>query len=150
LLYWPYEDARFGQGWVHFSVTNGVDWRVGTDPAARIFHIHAMAEHDGRLVASTGAWRGGIQISDDAGASWREVYDHPTPDRVVSRVVDLLPAAGTLFAHLTQRDETRPLRLNGATVTDIPGWPRGRSIDGLAAFGGQAYAIVAEADGKAM
>ncbi len=150
LLYWPFEDPRFSQGWGHFQVTDGTGWRFGTVPTAQIFHIHALAERGDRLLAASSAWRAGLQASGDGGITWEEIYDHPTAARRVSRIVELVALADQLFAHLSQRGETRLLRLQGNDVSEVPGWPRGQLILGLTAFGGAVYGLVREAEGTAL
>jgi hypothetical protein len=149
-LYWPFEDARFSVGWGHFLVTDGATWRLGTVPTARIFHVHAMAAAGGRLVAATSAWRAGLQVSDDGGLGWREIYDHPTADRRVSRIVELAALGDDVFGYLINRGRRRLLRLDGAAVTEAPGWPEDRAIFGLASAGGWLYGLVREADGVAV
>jgi hypothetical protein len=148
-LYWPFEDDRFSLGWGMFSATDGKNWRNGTIPTAQIFHVHAMARlSDGRLLAATSAWRGGLQASSDNGKTWHRIYDHPTPHRRVSRIVDLAAAGERAFASLTGPDERTLLTIVGDEVRDTPGWPGGRTIRGLAAFRGAAYALVG--DGRAL
>lgn len=150
LLYWPWEDSRFSLGWGHFSVTDGVRWRFGTIPTAQIFHTHAMASVGGRLLAATSAWRAGLQESADGGVTWRQVYDHPTPTRRVSRIVELATVGERVFGTLIDRGRPRVLRLEGDAVADLPGWPRDRPVLGLAGFQGRLYGLVAEPDGVAV
>jgi hypothetical protein len=162
LLYWPFEDSRFSLGWGHFLVTDGRRWRWGTIPTAQIFHTHAMAEAGGRLVAATSAWRAGLQVSADGGASWRAIYDHPTPERRVSRIVSLATLGATLgttpgatlgarvFGVLRTRDKRRLLRLDGERVQEVPGWPRERPVLGLAAFQGWLWGLVREPEGVSL
>ena len=89
LLYWPLEDGRLSLGWGHYAVTDGRAWQSGTLTGASIFHVHAMSDFQDGLLAATSAWRAGLQRSGDGGATWRVLYDHPTPDRRVSRIVTL-------------------------------------------------------------
>ena len=146
-LIWPFEDSRASLGWGHFMATDGRDWRFGTIPTARIFHVHALAQSAGRLVAATSAWRAGLQVSDDDGLTWRQVYDHPTPEGRVSRIVDLIALGDRVLASLVLRDERRVLRLAGVVVEDLPGWPANGRLRGWAVFEGRVYALVAEAGG---
>jgi hypothetical protein len=149
-LYWPYEDSRFSLGWGAFQVTDGVRWQSGTIPTARIFHTHALVQAGGRLVAATSAWRAGFQVSTDGGGTWRQVYDHPTPERQVSRMVTVEALGPRVFGVLLHRDKRRLLLLDGERVAEVPGWPKDRPVLGLAPFRGGLYGAVQEADGVAI
>ncbi len=149
-LFLPYEDARFSLGWGHFLVTDGERWELGTIPNGQIFHTHAMAELGGRLVAATSAWRAGLQVSEDGGLTWTQVYDHPTPDRRVSRIVELAVIGDLMLGYLIQGQERRLLRFDGAAVSGVPGWPDGNAVLGLTVRDGVAFAAVREADGDAI
>lgn len=142
LLYWPFEDARFSVGVGHFMVTDGADWRLGTIPTARIFHTHAMAAIDDLLVAATSAWRAGLQVSNDRGATWRQAYDHPTPDGEVTRIVKLAALEDRVFGYLIGRGRQRLLLFDRRRVTQAPDWPRDRPVLGLARLGDQVYGAV--------
>jgi hypothetical protein len=89
-----------------------------------------------------------LQASSDGGNTWRRLYDHPTPQRRVSRIVDLVAAGERAFASLTGPGERTLLTVVGDEVRDTPGWPNGRTIRGLAAFRGAAYVLVG--DGRAL
>lgn len=149
-LFLPFEDSRFSLGWGHFLVTDGVRWELGTIPNGQIFHTHVMTAIGDRLVAATSAWRAGLQVSDDGGVTWTQIYDHPTPERRVSRIVDLAVAGDLVFGSLIQGNTRRLLRFDGADVAEVPGWPEDRPIRGLASHDGAVYAIVREADGSAI
>ena len=150
LLYWPFEDARSSLGFGHFMVTDDTSWRLGTIPTARTFHTHAMAAPDGHLIAATSAWRAGYQRSDDQGLTWREVYDHPTPERRVTRIVRLATLHDLLFGALVSRDDPGLVLLEDGQVSKVPGWPHQRPIAGLVAFGDAVYGLVREAGGNAI
>ena len=150
LLYWPSEDSRWSIGWGDFRVTNGEAWAGGTIPTAQIFHIHAMTALDGRLIAASSAWRGGIQISDDRGATWRELYDHATPPRRVSRIISLASTSQRAYGYLLDRGERRLLAIDRDRVTEVPGWPQDRPIYGMAGIGHWLYALVRETSGVAI
>jgi hypothetical protein len=149
LLYWPFEDARASLGVGHFMVTDGERWRLGTIPSAQIFHTHAMVASDRGLIAATSAWRAGLQLSLDRGRSWRQVYDHPTPERRVTRIVRLAALGDLTFGYVIGNGQMR-LLLDGARVTEVPGWPADQAIVGLSAFAGHLYGIVLEARGAAV
>ena len=154
LLYWPFEDSRVSLGWGHFMVTNGRDWRYGAIPTALSFHTHAMAAAGGRLVAATSAWRAGLQASDDAGSTWREVYDHPTANRRLSRIYEMAALGQVLFAPIVDRSSDPPtrrlLQLAGGGVGEVPDWPAQRIVLGMAPFDGWLYAAVRQDDGAAI
>ena len=150
LLYWPFEDARSSMGFGHFMVTDGTRWRLGTIPTAQTFHTHAMAAPDGHLIAATSAWRAGFQRSDDQGLTWRQVYDHPTPERRVTRIVRLAALDDLLFGALVSRDDPGLVLLADGRVSKVPGWPHARPIAGLVAFEGAIYGLVREAGGTAI
>lgn len=151
LLYWPFEDARASLGVGHFAVTDGAHWQLGTIPTARIFHTHAMAATaGGTLIAATSAWRAGLQASEDHGATWREVYNHPTPEGRVTRIVRLVSLGSQVFGQVIGNDQARLLRLDGAGIDEVPGWPRDRRLLGLTGFHDHVYGVVAEAEGAAL
>lgn len=143
LLYWPFEDPRFSAGRGEYMVTNGRDWQWRALPAARAFHLHAMASLGGRLFAATSAWRAGLQRSGDRGTSWEVLYDHPTEDGTVSRITTLAALDGMLYAGLTAwaQPGIKLLRLDGDSLTTLPGWPAGGSTRALVPWRGQLYAV---------
>ena len=128
LLYWPFEDARVSAGWGHFALTNGAEWRMGVVPTAQIFHVFALAERDGELIASTSAWRAGLHVSTDLGQRWRQIYDRPTPERRVSRIIELVPHNGALYGasvdRLADGAHYALLRFGGSEPIEAAGWPR--------------------------
>lgn len=150
LLYWPFEDSRFSNGWGHYMVTDGARWSFRTIPSARIFHTHAMAELNGVLVAATSAWRAGLQLSDDRGRTWRMAYDHPTTHRRVSRITDLLTAGESVIGTMWDPSGQRVLRFDGARVSDLPGWPVDAASYGIAAHEGVFYGLVGVDGGVAV
>ena len=117
LLYWPFEDARLSLGWGQVAVTDGRSWRSLMIPTAAIYHAHALAAQDGRLIAATSAWRAGFQASDDGGRTWRALYDHPTPERQVSRVTDLVS--------LGDQGDRQPEQPPGSRAAGAPRRPGG-------------------------
>ncbi len=149
LLYWPFEDNRFSLGWGQFMVTDGTDWRFRTIPTGQIFHSHAMTVVGKRLVAASSAWRAGLDVSDDGGLTWRRIYEHPTPDRQVSRIVDLFTVGNRVVGPLSEPTGMRLLVADGDAVTDLPGWPRDR-LQGAAVFKGWLYGLVGGADGTSV
>jgi len=151
LLYWPFEDARFSTGRGEYMVTDGARWRWARLPAGEVFHVHAIAASHGTLYAATSAWRAGIQRSDDGGATWRVVYDHPTPPGLVSRITALAILDGVVYAALSApEDGAKLLRLAGDGVRSVASWPSGRAVDALTAYRGHVYAVNVERAGTAL
>ena len=154
LLYWPFEDARVSLGWGHFALTNGAEWRMGVVPTAQIFHVFALAEREGELIAATSAWRAGLHVSTDLGRSWRQIYDRPTPERRVSRIIELMPLNGALYGasvdRLADGAHHALVRFDGAEPVVQDGWPRDARVSGLAAHGDWLYGIVAQPGGGAI
>ncbi len=154
LLYWPYEDPRPSVGWGHIAVTDGDRWQLRVMPGdPPMFHVHALESLGGRLYAATSAWRTGLHQSTDGGLRWRQIYDHPTPARQVSRIIALAGFGGRLFGALVERRNGAPrfalLVLDGGAVTEVPGWPEtARTLDLVAAEDG-VYGLVREAGGAA-
>ncbi len=143
LLYWPFEDARFSAGRGEYAVTNGQLWQWRVLPEGEVFHVHAMAGRGKTLFAATSAWRGGMQRSDDRGASWKIIYDHPTPTGRVSRFTSLALLGDTLYAGLTSyTDEGGKLfRLEKDALVTVSHWPGGRRSTALHAHAGWLYAV---------
>ncbi len=152
LLYWPFEDPRFSTGHGEYLVTNGLEWQWRILPDGEVFHVHAMAARRGALFAATSAWRGGLQRSDDDGATWRVSYDHPTPPGSVSRLTTLAVLDGALYAGLTApgREGVKLLTMVGDTLRPVAAWPRGQSVDVLKAYRGWLYGVNATGRGKAV
>lgn len=147
LIYWPSEDPRLSPGWGDFQVTNGEDWATGQITTARMFHVFAMAELQGELVAATSAWRAGLQVSSDRGKTWRKAYEHPTPQGRVSRIVDLVELGGFLVGHLRSPEGRRMIRFDGAVLSDLPAWPKDKVMSEVVRHGGQVYGIVQQDGG---
>ena len=144
LLYWPFEDSRFSAGRGEFMVTNGRDWRWGLMPEGRAFHVHAMTSSGGKLYAAPSAWVARLQSSDDGGTNWKQLYEHPTPERRVSRITALADFNGTLYGGLVawyRSNGAKLLRWNGSTFDQVPGWPEGSAVPRLASFKGWLYGV---------
>lgn len=143
LLYWPFEDSRFSTGHGEYMATNGSDWQWRILPDGEVFHVHAMVVHRGTLFAATSAWRAGLQRSQDGGATWQVVYDHPTPPRSVSRITTLATLGDTLYAGLAdyRPQESKLLRWVGDTLRPVLGWPDGTMVSSLAAYGKWLYGV---------
>jgi len=150
LLYWPFEDPRFAADLAEFAVTNGADWAWRVLPEVEAYHMHAMAALDGKLYAATSAWRAGLQVSADNGATWQVLYDHPTPKGQVSRISSFATFQGRLYAGLTQRRRLgqRILTLTEEGVVPAPGWPDAHAASGLTAYRGNLFAILQDDAGR--
>jgi hypothetical protein len=150
LLYWPFEDPRFSSDRAEFAVTNGTDWAWRVLPEGTAYHFHAMAALDGKLYAATSAWRAGLQVSTDNGASWQVLYDHPTPKGQVSRISSLATFQGHLHAGLVQQRGLgrRVLTVTEDGVVPAPGWPDAKAARGLTAYRGNLFAIIQDEAGR--
>ena len=148
LLYWPYEDTRSTLGWGGIDVTNGEDWRFLPVPSATIFHVHALAEWEGDLLAVSSAWRMGLQRSRDDGLTWQPLYDHPTPKGRVSRMTSFVTVDRQGIGRLRESDYTRLIRWDGEKVHDVLDWGQGVHFHGLTAHGVAAYLIRTEKIGS--
>ena len=149
LLYWPFEDPRFSAGRGEFMVTNGRDWAWRVLPGGLAFHVHAMAAGGGKLFAATSAWRAGLQMSADAGSTWKVVYDHKTPRGRVNRITSLAILKGSLYAGMTgyDRREIKLLRIQRGEAAPVPGWPIGHRTAALTVYRGRIYAVSRPAKG---
>jgi hypothetical protein len=144
-LYWPFEDSRFNLGWGYFTSGESGTWKIGSIRNPLIFHLHALAKMpDGKILAATSAWRAGLHLSGDGGATWRQIYDHPTPEKRVSRIVDLAVAGERAFASLSAPEGRPLLMLEGERVTEVPGWPRDKRVRALAAADNAVFALLGE------
>ncbi len=148
LLYWPFEDSRFSVGWGHYTVTDGFAWRLLAIPSARAFHTHAMSDFDGALLATTSAWRAGFQVSRDHGITWAKAYDHPTPDRRVSRITEIAALDDRVLGLLRDPGGRRVVAFDGAILTDLPEVPPVEAFGGFAVFRGEARALVTDRTGQ--
>lgn len=144
LLYWPFEDSRFSAGRGEFMVTNGRDWRWGLIPDGRAFHVHAMASSGGALYAAPSAWVARLQSSNDGGTNWKLLYEHPTPERRVSRITALADLNGTLYGGLVawyRSNGAKLLRWTGNTFEQVSGWPEGSAVPRLITFKDWLYGV---------
>ena len=141
LLHWPHEDPRLSIGYGAIAVTDGEKWTELEIRAAQIFHTHHVLNWRGTLLAVTSAWRAGLQVSDDAGSTWDEYYDHPTPPKRVSRLLSPAVIGGRLYFRLRDPDGTRMVRIGDKTTFPVNGWPD-RTFRALTAYGTSMFAIV--------
>lgn len=142
LLYWPMEDFRFSLGWGAFAATDGARWMVGDIPGETVFHTHALAGDGRRLVAALSGWRAKLAESRDQGATWRRIYEYPSPGGVVSRFTDIAVADGRVFAQLVDAGTPRLTVLRDGTLASVPGWPEGYGLRGHALAGGRFHGVL--------
>jgi hypothetical protein len=109
-----------------------------------------MAALDGKLYAASSAWRAGLQVSADNGATWQVLYDHPTPKGQVSRISSFATFQGRLFAGLTQRRRLgqRILTLTEEGVVPALGWPNAHAARDLTTYRGNLFAILQDDAGR--
>ena len=124
LLYWPHEDPRLSLGYGAVSVTDGRQWTQLEIRTARIFHVHHLVDWGGTLVAATSAWRAGLQSSDDGGASWSEIYHHPTPPRRISRLLHPAVNFGRFYFMLRDPEGSRLARITNDQPAIVETWPQ--------------------------
>jgi hypothetical protein len=149
LLYWPFEDPRFSMGRGEYMVTDGRAWQWRILPAGQVFHVHAMAAVGGTLFAATSAWRTGLQRSDDGGATWQIVYEHPETPAGIARITTLAVHDHILYAGMTAPDRApRLLRLDGHAFQPVPDWPESFAVDALAPYRGRLYGVVVSRQGS--
>jgi len=143
LLYWPFEDGRFSMGRGEFMMTNGQDWHWQVIPKGQAFHVHAMHQHKQSLFAATGAFHAGLYRSDDRGLSWKMIFESADGEGSFSRLLSLASLGSDLYAGLYSSDENgiKLLRLAGAALKPVKGWPVGDTADGLAVFRNKLYAL---------
>ncbi len=144
LLYWPLEDARAEPGIGAFDVTDGDRWEHGLVPTEQAFHVHAMAASDGFLYAALSAWTASIARSADGGATWTSIYSHPTPDRRVSRVTDLVALDDRLFGALNAPEGRSLIRVDDGSGESITGWPTDSHYADLVTHRGDVYGLVVD------
>ncbi len=143
MMYWPFEDPRASTGRGEFMVSDGRDWQWRVLQDGLAFHVHAMIPHDGGLVAASSAWRALLQRSDDGGATWRVIYDHPTSEGRVSRITSLASLDVTVFAGLTYGGDGGPklLMWRDGLMAAAPNWPDGWRVRDVTVFDGWVYGI---------
>ncbi|MEM9907882.1 MAG: hypothetical protein AAF921_22965 [Cyanobacteria bacterium P01_D01_bin.44] len=124
-------------------VTNGDDWQWHVLPNGEAFHLHTMATYEGELFAGTGAWAGRILRSQDQGKTWQVIYEHPTPNRQVSRVTELAPLEEKLYAGVTalQENGIKLFQWQQDTLLAVADWPKGKRVNDLTAYDGWLYGI---------
>lgn len=142
LLYWPFEDSRFSFGWGMLQVTDGTAWLPLLVPSARIFHSEFLVPWDSRLLLVTSAWRTGFQDSANDGREWTMLYDHPTPQRRLSRFDEPVVLRGDLYGYLKDPDGIRLVRFSDGRLDTVAGWPQDRIFFGLTIHHDHLYAIV--------
>ena len=73
--------------------------------------------------------RAGLHESPDFGQRWRQVYDRPTPERRVSRIVELVPHNGALYGSGVDRlAEGLVFRCSGSMAPILLSRPAGRAM----------------------
>lgn len=148
LLYWPLEDARTEPGIGAFDVTDGVRWEHGLIPTEQAFHVHAMIAAGERLYAAPSAWKASIARSEDGGASWSNVYLHPTPERRVSRITGLATMGDRVIGVLNAPDGQRLIRVDDGSGRPLSGWPEGRRTVDLVTHRDTLFGLVAGRGGR--
>ena len=146
-LFWPMEDYRFSLGWGAYAATRRGTWFNGSIPGTQIFHNHAMTSDGKRLYAANSGWTAKLNVSEDHGKTWRQIYEHPTPQGVVSRITSLTPLHGKLIAQMIVRGVANLTTFADGRLSTIEGWPRGISILGNTVLGKRFYAVLSRSEG---
>lgn len=144
LLYWPLEDARAEPGIGAFDVTDGNRWDHGLILTEQAFHVHAMTVSEDFLYAAPSAWKASIARSDDAGESWTSIYRHPTPDRRVSRITDLVVLGDRVLGALNAPEGRLLIRVDDGSGEPVPDWPVNQRYLDLIVHQGQLYGLVSD------
>lgn len=147
-LYWPMEDDRFSLGWGTVALTDGGSWEYRHIPGTLIFHTHALAAYDGRLVSANSGWDAILNMSEDGGRIWRQFYRHPTPEGQVSRITSLVHLGDKLFAKFRIRGRPELVYLDTDRLQPVSGWPRGRQLTTLAANQSSVFAGIRTSEGN--
>ena len=135
-LYFPAEDSRFSAGFGEYYVTDGRTWRWVQARDAQAFHFHAMADHGGKLYTGAAEWNGLLYASEDRGAHWELVYSHPTPEKRVTRINNLIKYDGKLYAggYSPSLQEHYLFVLEDDTLRAVAALPKSRAALALAVF----------------
>ncbi len=145
LLYWPLEDALLAGGNGEITATDGEAWQSYVIDTATIYHTSELHDWKGGLLAITGARNAGLQTSHDGGRSWKELYDHPTPDTHISRIRDMVMLHGQTYATLRDDKKQRLVTWTGSGFEPVKGWPKSRPVRALTVHKNAIYALVGKA-----
>lgn len=139
-LYLPFEDPRRSAGRGEYVRTDGAlfEWKSFADGSA--FHVHAMGECHGRLMAVTGAFSGQLQANDN---EWLLLDDYPKGSAGFSRLVSIMQFGDECLVGAMARGDSRPklLRLAGDNLIPVTGWRAGDRAETAVVFNDQALVI---------
>lgn len=141
MLYWPFEDGRAGSQGV-MAVTDGTDeWAELLIPEFEAYHLHAMANWRGNLVAATAALHAGLHLSRDQGRTWQVLIDLPPRVGAFVRLDALAVADGRLYARLDEADGMSLVEYRAGALHPLPGWPKTEWLDDPIAVGERVMAL---------
>ena len=106
----------------------------------RAFHVHAMGNCHGRLLAATGAFSGQLHAYTD---DWQLLDDYPKGSAGFSRLVSIMQFGSECLVGAMARGDHRPklLRLAGNELVPVDGWPAGDRTETTVVFEDQALAF---------
>jgi len=142
LLYWPLEDGRAEPGIGAFDVTDGERWELGLIPGVQAFHVHAMTAAGEDLYAAPSAWKASITRSRDGGDNWTNVYLHPTADRRVSRITQLVALDDRVVGAMNAPEGRKLIRVDDGSGEPVAGWPTDQRFADLIEHQGDLYGLV--------
>ncbi len=143
ILYWPFEDPRSNLALGEYAITDGDNWALNTFTAGITLHVHAMEACKSLLMAGTGGWVGGLQMSPTGGDDWREVYQVPATGENLSRITDVRAVGDHCYFAVTSWNEPGPklMEWRYGEVAEVPAWPTGNRVLSPIAHDGNLYAI---------
>ncbi len=142
-LYWPFEDPRSNLALGEYAVTDGDNWALNIFTTGITLHVHAMETCNATLIAGTGGWVGGLQMSPTGGDDWREVYQIPATGENLSRITDVRAVGNRCYFAVTSWNEPGPklMEWRYGEVADVPAWPEGSRVLSPIEHNGDLYGI---------
>jgi hypothetical protein len=142
-LYWPFEDPRSNLALGEYAVTDGDNWALNIFTTGITLHVHAMEICNAALIAGTGGWVGGLQMSPTGGDDWREIYQMPATGENLSRITDVRAIGDRCYFAVTSWNEpgSKLMEWQGNGVADVAGWPDGSRVLSPIEHEGDLYGI---------
>ncbi len=143
ILYWPFEDPRSSLALGEYAITDGDSWALNIFTTGITLHVHAMETCNANLIAGTGGWVGGLQMSPTGSEDWREVYQLPPTGENLSRITDVRAVGDRCFFAVTSWNEpgSKLMEWRGNEVAEVEGWPGGSRVLSPVEHNDELYAI---------